>query len=140
MLKELYDTYKSNFENYIILIRNGNFFVCLNDDAMVMNEIFKYKMNESTNFIKVGFPATSLNRIRQVLINRNVNYIVYDKVIIDKQKFKNNCYRDYLRPYTSYEIYLNRIKMIDEILKNNLAHKDISKILSDIESLLCKIN
>lgn len=44
MLKELYNKYKFDYKDYILLIKSGNFYICLNNDAIVMNNIFNYKI------------------------------------------------------------------------------------------------
>ena len=140
MLKEKYDKYKEIYNDYLILIKNGNFYLALNDDAIVMNTIFNYQIKQSTNLIKVGFPHTSLNKIISKLDSLNVNYIVLDKEIIEKQKFKNNYYKKYHRNFDNYGILINRIDKITDILKNNLNNKNIKSIIEEVEDVLCKIN
>ena len=131
MLKELYNKYKFNYKDYILLIKSGNFYISLNNDAIVMNNIFNYKIKESTNFIKVGFPINSELKVKNYLDIINVNYVVIDEYIIDKRKFQNNKYNEYSSKH-NYRIYLNRIKRINDILKANL-NNNISSILDEIE-------
>ena len=138
MLKELYNKYKFDYKDYILLIKSGNFYICLNNDAIVMNNIFNYKIKESTNFIKVGFPINSKLKVKKHLDIINVNYVILDKEIIDKRKFQNNNYNKYSSKH-NYKIYLNRIKRINDILKGNL-NNNISSILDEIEEILCKID
>lgn len=139
MLKELYNKYKFDYKDYILLIKGGNFYICLNNDAIVMNNIFNYKIKESTNFIKVGFPINSELKVKNYLDTIKVNYVVIDKEIIDKRKFQNNKYNEYNSKY-NYRAYLNRIKRINDILKSNLNNNNISSILDEIEEVLCKID
>lgn len=136
-MKEQYLSYKKDYANYILLIKKGNFYISLNNDAYIMNNLFNYKIIESTNFIKTGFPINNLDKIKNELINNEINYIVIDDVIIDKHKAKNNKYNNYLS--NNYKIYLNRINNIDKILKDNI-NKDLNNILFEIENILCKIN
>ena len=139
MLKELYNKYKFDYKDYILLIKGANFYICLNNDAIVMNNIFNYKIKESTNFIKVGFPINSELKVKNYLDTIKVNYVVIDKEIIDKRKFQNNKYNEYNSKY-NYRAYLNRIKRINDILKSNLNNNNISSILDEIEEVLCKID
>ena len=139
MLKELYNKYKFDYKDYILLIKSGNFYICLNNDAIVMNNIFNYKIKESTNFIKVGFPINSELKVKNYLDTIKVNYVVIDKEIIDKRKFQDNKYNEYNSKY-NYRVYLNRIKRINDILKSNLNNNNISSILDEIEEVLCKID
>lgn len=87
-----------------------------------MNNIFKYKIDESTNFIKVGFPITSLNKIISELDKKQVNYILVDGEITLKNKNINNKYNEYLDKKYNYEILFNRINKINKILKNKVIN------------------
>ena len=136
MLKELYNKYKFDYKDYILLIKSGNFYICLNNDAIVMNNIFNYKIKESTNFIKVGFPINSELKVRSYLDNIKVNYVIIDKEIVDKRKFQDNEYNT----KHNYKVYLNRIKRINDVLKANLSNNSISSILDELEEVLCKID
>ena len=62
-MKNRYEYYKIKYKEYIILIKSGNFYVALQQDAIVLNNIFKYKLNISNNIIKVGFPINTLNKV-----------------------------------------------------------------------------
>lgn len=140
MLKEKYNLYKNDYKEYILIIKSGNFYISINNDATIMNKIFKYKIIQTTNLIKIGFPINSLNKVLTELDNKTINYVVIDNEIIEKQKQKNNQYSKYLTSYDKYQIYISRINKINEILKDNLTNKNISQIINNIESILCKIN
>ena len=68
-----------------------------------------------------------------------VNYLIIDNDIINKEKYKNNNYDKYLVK-SNYDILLNRINKINSILKNNLNNKKISNTLNKIEDIVCKIS
>lgn len=136
-MKEKYLIYKLEYSKYILLFKCGNFYISLNKDAIVMNNIFNYKIKESTNFFKTGFPINSLNKVLMELENKNVNYLVINEKIINKQKYKKNNFDNYLK---NYEVYLSRISNINVILKNNLNNELLDEILKKIESIVCKIN
>lgn len=55
MLKEQYISLKKEYENYLILLKSGNFYIFLNNDAIIMNNIFDYKIIDNNNYIKIGF-------------------------------------------------------------------------------------
>lgn len=139
-MKNKYIQYKMDFPNYIVFIKSGNFYVCLNDDALIMNRIFQYKLIENSNFIKIGFPLSSLNKNLDILYKKCINYIVVENdTIIIKEKFEDNCYKHYMN-FENYSFYMNRIHKINEILQNNLSNPNIKNILDEIEEKLCKIN
>ena len=140
MLKEKYNKYKEIYNDYLILIKNGNFYLALNNDAILMNRLFGYQIKEFTNFIKAGFPINSLNKIVIKLDNLNVNYLIIDNEIIEKRKFKENLYKKYCIKPDNYEILISRINKISEVLRKNLNNKDIKIIIEQIEDCLCKIS
>ena len=137
MLKEKYLFYKVKYEEYVLLIKSGNFYVSLNKDAIVINNLLKYKIIESTNFIKIGFPSSSLNKVLKILENQKINYLIIEDEIINKQKYKTNNYSKYI---DNFEIYLTKINNINKILKNNLNNKRIKEIIENIENIVCQIN
>lgn len=138
-MKEKYIKYKYDFNDYILLIKNGNFYICLNKDALVLSNIFGYKIIESKNFVKSGFPISSLEKIINKLIELNVNYLVIDKGIICKEKFENNKYNEYINN-GEYLININRINKIYDILKSNVKNENINDILLEVEKIVCMIN
>ena len=129
-----------NYNNYIILFKQGNFYYSINYDALVLNRIFNYKVNVVSDFIKVGFPLKTIDKVIPVLEEKNVNYIIIDKEVIEKKKYPNNEYFDYLNVDSNYEFVLNRINKIDKTLKDNLLNSNIEAVLNDIERIVCKIN
>lgn len=138
-MKNKYEFYKLEYKNYIILFKCGNFYISLNDDANVMNNIFNHKIVDNGSFIKTGFPISSLNKIITELEDKQINYLIIDKEIISKNKFKNNNYINYLED-NNHSLNFNRINLINKILKNNISNSNINDILNKIERIICKIN
>lgn len=137
ILKEKYLTYKLEYREYILLLKSGNFYISLNNDAIVINSILKYKIKEINDQIKTGFPLNSLNKVLLELDKKEVNYLIIDEDIVIKQKFKNNNYLNY---QNNIRQYLSRINNAVSILKNNLNNPKIEEIISELESTICKIN
>lgn len=137
MLKEVYNNNKLIYKNYILLIKSGNFYLSFNNDATILNNFFNYKINFISDYIKVGFPEKSLYKVLTKLDKMSINHLVIDKEIILKQKYKNNNYMNY---FSNYQVYLNRINNINQILKNNIKYKEISNVLTEVEKILCEIN
>ena len=131
-----YEYYKIKYKEYIILIKSGNFYVALQQDAIVLNDIFKYKLNISNNIIKVGFPINTLNKILKTLDNININYIVLDKNILHINKNKTNTYNKYINNNISN--YILRIKNINNILIQNI-YNNIDNVLDNIENIIYNI-
>ena len=135
-MKHRYEYYKIKYKEYIILIKSGNFYVALQQDAIVLNDIFKYKLNISNNIIKVGFPINTLNKILKTLDNININYIVLDKNILHINKNKTNTYNKYINNNKSN--YILRIKNINNILNQNI-YNNIDNVLDNIENIIYNI-
>lgn len=140
MLKEKYEFYKRTYIKYLIIIKSGNFYICINEDALILHKLFNYKIIELNNFIKVGFPLSNIDKIVNDIELKQINYIIVDEEIIQKQKYKNNQYNKNLLAYDNYQICINRINKISEILKNNIINSNIKNTLNQIEELVCKIS
>ena len=138
-MKNKYEFYKLEYKNYIILFKCGNFYISINDDANIMNNILNHKIIDNGSFIKTGFPVSSLNKIIIELENKQINYLIIDNEIIHKMKFKNNNYNNYLT-CNNYNLNFNRINLINKILKDNITNNDINNTLDKIERIVCKIN
>ena len=139
-MKEKYEMYKRQYNNYVILFKQGNFYLSINDDALVLNNLFNYKIKAVTNYIKAGFPLKSIDKVINILENNTINFLIIDKNIIDKKKYPNNNYFNYLNKDSNFEFILSRINKIDQTLKDNLLNSNIENLLSHIERIICKIN
>lgn len=107
-MKEKYEKAKYENLNSIILIKSGNFYTTLDDDAHVINTIFNYQILKG----KVGFPVSSINKVIEKLNNLNINYVIYnsDDNIIRKE-FDNNSYNKILNKSKKQE-YMNNMKKL----------------------------
>ena len=137
MLKDKYYQYKLEYKEYVIIIKSGNFYTCLDSDAIVMNQIFNYKIVETTNQKKIGFPLNSINKVKVILEEKQVNYIIVEEEIIEKRKNKKNNYKKFLN---KIEEYIKQIDKINEILRNNVNNSKIEKLLKKIEEDIWQIN
>ena len=109
-MKNKYEFYKLEYKNFVILFKCGNFYISINNDANVMNNIFNHKIVDNGSFMKTGFPISSLNKIITELEDNN------------------------------HSLNFNRINLINKILKNNISNSNINDILNKIERIICKIN
>lgn len=140
MLNNIYMMYKQTYKDFVILIQSGSFYTTFGDDALILNNLFSYKIKILDNNIKAGFPISILNKITTFLNKYEINYIVISNNddIVDKRNKKINKYKDYIN--NGYELSINRINKINEVLKNNLSKKNINEILTKIEDIICMIN
>ncbi len=139
-MNEKFTYYKLNYSKYIVIIKKGNFFISFDNDALILSNIFNYKIIQSNNNFKVGFPVNSLSKIIMKLDSLKLNYIVVDEDIIEKNKFKDNTYDEYINNIINNRIYLNRINEINKKLSKNINNPNIKDIIFNIEKLLCEIS
>ena len=130
---EKYYKYKLEYRNYLILIKIGSFYECFDKDALIINELFNYKLKRVNNSLKLGFPIKTIDIIKLKLEDKNINYIIVDKEI-EKHEFKDNNYLKY--NFNMEEIFYNtlRVEKIIEYLNNNIF--DISDKLDKIEEII----
>ena len=130
---------KVTYKNYLIILKTGVFYICINDDAFILNKLFSYKIKEFNNYKRIGFPINGLNKVLKRLERLNINYIVYDNKIITKVNFTNNSYYKYRIDINTYNNYLRRIKNINSILVDRINSNNLKDILGKIENILCMI-
>ncbi len=135
---EKYIKLKEKYPKFVIIIKSGNFYDCINDDAIIINKLFNYKIKELSKYIRVGFPLTSLNRVRIILTKYEINYITVDNNDITYSKFTKNNYSKYSS--NDYFVIKNKINNINDILNNNILDPSINNIISSIEGIICKIS
>ena len=135
---EKYIKLKEMYPKSVIIIKAGNFYDCINDDAIIINKLFDYKIKELNKYIRVGFPINSLNRVRTILTKYEINYITVDNNDITYSKFIRNNYSKYSS--NDYFIVKNKINSINDILSNNILNPNIKDIVSSIEGIICRIS
>lgn len=115
---DLFRQLKLDYKECVILFKSGNFYICFDEDAVVLNNIFNYKIIELKNNIKVGFPINLFDKNIDILNSKKINYIIIDnKQIVNSKEFKLNNYTKYSSsPFNIISKY-SRIKNISEKLK-----------------------
>ena len=138
---KLYDIYlirQAKYSEYILLIESGMFIETYGKDAIILNNIFHYKIVTNNNYIKVGFPRANIDKVVLILENHNINHLILDKdnSISSRKKFKNNKYSNYRSNINCILDRNNRINKIVTRLKEKITDNTIDDILSNIESTL----
>lgn len=120
-LLDKYEEIKQQYNDYIILIKSGVFYVTFSKDALIISKITNYLIKNN----KLGFPITSIGKVQEKLNDFHMNYIIIDEKI-SKFNFDDNKYREYIKIVNKSEyqnnmkkILLDRIEyLIDEDPKN----------------------
>lgn len=131
--------YKEKYMDYIIMIKVGNFYETYNDDAYILSNIIKYNVKNFNTYKRVGFPLSSLGKVKKELIDSKINYIIIEKLdvykIVENKKFKTNNYQEYKDKSNDLFEINNRIDNISTYLKQ-YDSDNIDVILSKVESIL----
>lgn len=127
---------KDLFPNYVVLLKIGTFYEVYNDDANIISYLFKYKVKTMGSGDRVcGFPIVSINKVRCILENKYINYIMIDKSHNyeeeDKMDYKKkNKYNELLDIANGYIDKINRIdKIRDYLMKDSSKIRDIEKLI-----------
>ena len=135
MLEEYYK-YKTNYNEFIIIIKSGNFYEVIDKDALIVNKLFGYKISKLSDTIKCGFPITSIEKVVNILNEQYINYIIIENnnITINKSFDKNS--------YNKFDLDINNIKYnffrINKITKclNDNVFNNINTLLDSIEGII----
>ncbi len=134
---DLFRLLKLEYKDYVILFKSGSFYCSFDEDAVVMNKVFNYKINELKNHIKVGFPISLIEKNIELLKSKKISYIIVEnKKIIKVKKIKNNHYSKYIDSVFNIVSLNNRINKICSQLKLLNGDPNIEQLLTNIEDIL----
>lgn len=133
---DLFRILKLDYKNYIILFKSGSFYISFDEDSLILNKLFNYKILNLKNNIKVGFPLNCLDIVISKLQELKINYIIVeDKIIKDKYESDDNYFLKYTSSVFEVVSINNRIDKIVNKIKN-MNNNDIIYILDEIENLI----
>lgn len=138
---KLYDVYlkrQEKYQDYVLLIESGIFYETYNEDATILHKLLDYKILSNNLNIRLGFPQKIINKVLLVLESKHINYLILDKEnnIINRKKYKDNNYSNYVKNISNYTDTNYRIEKICNKLKSKIEDKNLDEILSKIEALL----
>lgn len=128
---DLYLKFKYDNGDKIIIIKNGEFYYVYNDDAFIINYLFKYKLVHINDRYHICFPFNSLSNIKFILKNKNIGYITYDGIIKDISFGDSEIYNKTLIKYYDKKCRDELIEKISLILEN--------KSIDEVEKIYCSI-
>lgn len=133
-MKNKYLLLKKEYTNNIILIKSGTFYLTFLNDALILNNLFSYKIKND----KLGFPINTIDKIINKLNDESINYTIYndEKDIIVKE-FNNNKYFEFYKiskddeyNKSKIEILIRRIEFLIDYDKDN--YERIRKFLDEL--------
>lgn len=130
-IEELYNNYKQEYNNYIIIIKEGIFYKCLNQDGKIIWYLFNYKYNNNIS----SFGNYSYDKVIDKLKELDIPFIIIDKnSILLTYKGNIEVYNSYLNlsiiAYNKYELEEEIIDKIKNISSG--YYKDISEYLDEL--------
>ena len=133
---DLFRILKLEYNEYVILFKSGSFYISFDEDSVILNKIFNYKILNLKNNIKVGFPLNNIDMVIDKLKEFNINYIIIeDKSIKEKYENENNSFSRYTSSVFEVISINNRINKIVDKLKS-IDNDKIKDILSEIENMI----
>lgn len=134
---DLFRILKIEYKDYIILIKSGSFYISFDEDAIILNKIFGYKIVSLKNNVKVGFPTSLIDKNSNILESKKINYLIIEnKKVLSSIKFKFNNYKKYRENYLDFINIDMRISSINKRLKDISNSDSITNILDEIEMII----
>lgn len=133
---DLFRILKLDYKEYVILFKSGSFYISFDEDSLILNKVFNYKLLELKNNIKAGFPLNSLDTVINKLKELSINYIIIeDKNIKEKYEVENNNFSKYTSSVFEVISINNRIDKIVDKLKS-IDNDKVKEILNEIEMMM----
>ena len=110
--KDKYINLKKEYEDYVILIKAGNFYYTYYNDAYIISYIFKYQIRDN----RVGFPINVKDKIIKVLNKYEIGYI----------EVLNN---SYIYNYLNNNNYFNKLNEAKKYINLNKSLNDLFKLI-----------
>ena len=86
-IKDKYEDIKSLHQEEVVLFKVGSFYVTFSKDAIVLNYLFSYQINNG----KLGFPISTLEKVCTNLKEKNISFYIFEEE--DKNyKSRDNLY------------------------------------------------
>ena len=133
---ETYYKNKIKYKEFIVMIKFGNFYEMFDKDAVIASNILNYKLSKISDTVKCGFPISSLDKVLNLLKDKQINYVVIENNnVTNEQNFENNIYNSFDFDINNIKYNFLRINKITKYLNDN-AYNNISKLLERIEELI----
>lgn len=127
----IYNQYLHLREEYIdclILIKVGNFYQLFDEDGIIFNYLFDYKIKNG----RVGFPVKSLELVMCKLNEVKINYLIDIKY----QIFDDNHYQQVLDRSKEILALKEKIADITNYLCSNIERKYIKRVIDKIQEVI----
>lgn len=101
-----YVKFKSEYKDYVVLVKSGNFYYSFDEDAFILKYFFDYQIREN----RVGFPLNAKAKVKSVLNRYNINLIeVIDDYAYVLETKNANLYNEKLKEAKSNILISNML-------------------------------
>lgn len=136
---------KELYPDYIILVKIGKFYSVYNKDAYIISYILKYQLKKENGKQDIkwscGFPDMAINKVKSILEEKKINYIIIDRRNnYDEEKINNKNLNNYSKILEKARVYANnkiRLENIYNYFIENINENDTKLLLIEMEN---KIN
>lgn len=139
-MNKIIEIMEKEFPNYIIMFEKGSFCNVYCEDSYVISYLLDYKIKQLGTDVSCGFPKNSLNKVRSILENKKINYLVVDRSHSyeedDKVEFKDNKYQEVYEKAKKYVTAKMRLENISRYILNNIENEEVVKIIEKSEDLV----
>ncbi len=102
-----YVKFKSEYKDYVVIVKSGNFYYSFGEDAFILKYLFGYQIRDD----KVGFPLNAKAKVKSVLNRHNVNLIeIIDDYAYVLETKNNNEYTEKLKEAKDNLLISNMLK------------------------------
>ena len=129
-LIDIYNIFNDRYSEYVIMIKSGHFYEVYGDGAIILNNLFNYKIKNVSGGIRVGFPVGGFNRVTDKLSKFKINHLVLENTKCTyRKRFDINGYNEFVYKLDIDDRINNIVKRI-YLIKDN---PNINNILDYIE-------
>ncbi|MBE6147029.1 MAG: hypothetical protein E7168_01695 [Firmicutes bacterium] len=115
----------------VILRKIGNFYNVFDEDALILEYLFQYKVING----KVGFPLNAFNKVVNTLTMNHISYRILDDEENSKIFKRNNQYMKFLeKAHLSHQLENQKMNIMDKL--SSLTVEQLQEVLEKIEKII----
>lgn len=120
-------------EKEVIIFKSGKFYNAFSNNGIIIHALLGYKYLRYKN--SVGFPESSLHKVKNALENEKIPYKIYEKdYLIESYKGINKNYNIWVKKALSKLEMEDRIGLLQEKI-DNCSLSDLEKIVEGLEDV-----
>ncbi len=124
-LKDKFLELKNEYQDAIVLIKSGSFYLTYDEDAIILNFLFSYQISNT----KVGFPLKNIEKVTDILKKEEISYVIFDEQLAK-----------FLADNNKYNVIFNKAKKNEfNLAMNNMLIDRIKFLLEEKPEVYIKL-